>query len=65
MFENLKEEMARQKISGNRLAMSAYIAPSDFYNALHGKKPFYPKWRSRIADVLGVSESELFDEDND
>lgn len=63
MNEKLKDAMAKQGISGNRLAMESYIAPSDFYNALHGKKPFYPKWRSRIADALGVPESELFDDE--
>ncbi len=63
MYEKLKAEMARQEISGNRLAMMAYIAPSDFYNAMNGKKPWYPKWRSRIADALGVPESELFDDE--
>lgn len=63
MYEKLKEEMARQEISGNRLAMKAYIASGDFYSAIGGKKPFYPKWRSRIADALGVPESELFDDE--
>lgn len=62
MYEKLKAEMTRQKISGNRLSMKAFIAPSDFYNAMNGKKPFYPKWRSRIADALGVPESEIFDD---
>ena len=64
MFERLKEEMAKQGISGSRLAMEAYITPSDFYNAINGRKPFYPKWRSRVADVLGVPESELFEDED-
>lgn len=63
MNEKLKAEMARQGISGNRLAMKSLIAPSDFYNAIHGKKPWYPKWRNRVAEVLGVPESELFDDE--
>ena len=63
MFEKLKAEMARQDISGNRLSMKAYIAPSDFYRAINGKMPFYPKWRERIADALGVPEKDIFDDD--
>ena len=63
MYEKLKQEMARQEISANRLAMMSFIASGDFYAAINGKKPFYPKWRSRIADALGVPESELFDDE--
>lgn len=63
MNEKLKAEMARQGISGNRLAMKSLIASSDFYSAMNGKKPWYPKWRSRVAEVLGVPESELFDDE--
>lgn len=63
MYEKLKEEMARQGISGNRLSMKAFMSQSDFYRAINGKMPFYPKWRERIADALGVSEKDIFDDD--
>lgn len=40
--------------------MKARINPADFYQAVNGKKPFFPAWRKRLADALDVTESELF-----
>lgn len=65
MHDRLKAEMKKQGISGNRLAIEAKIATADFYTAINGKKPFYPNWRKRVADVLGVDEAVLFDDDNE
>lgn len=62
MYEKLKTVMVQQRISGNKLALKANISPADFYSAIKGNKPFYPAWRKRIADALGVKESEVFDE---
>lgn len=62
MYEKLKKEMARQRIAANRLAIKANITPSDFYNAMKGNKPFYPKWRERTAKALGVEVSDIFEE---
>ena len=63
MFEKLKAEMAKQGISGNRLAMMSFMSPSDFYAAISGKKPFYPAWRKRIADALDADEADIFDDE--
>lgn len=57
------EDLLKQKnISKLQLAMKAGISPADFYQALNGKKPFFPAWRRRIAEVLNMPESELFPE---
>lgn len=62
MFETLKDEMKRRDLSGYALAKLANISSQDFYTAIHGKKPFYPGWRKRIAEALEMSEKELFPE---
>lgn len=49
-------------ISKNQIAMQARINPADFYQAINGKKPFFPAWRARVAEVLNIQESELFPE---
>ena len=59
-YELLMAEMERQGISRNALALKAEISPPDFYNAIKGDRPFYPKWRKRIAEALKVKESDIF-----
>lgn len=54
--------LEKMGISKNQLAMEARINPADFYQAINGKKPFFPAWRKRISEVLGMPESELFPE---
>lgn len=63
MYEKLKEEMKRQGISGNQLSMKAMVSSTDFYSALKGKRPFFPAWRKRVADVLGKPEADLFSDE--
>lgn len=62
MFTRLKEEMEKKGMKGYSLAKKAHIATPDFYNAINGVKPMYPSWRKRIAEVLGLPESDLFEE---
>lgn len=62
MYEELKKEMERKKMCAMKLAGKAGISPSDLYQALKGKKPFFPAWRKRIAEVLQVPESDIFPE---
>lgn len=62
MFEKVKNEAVKQGISLNKLARMANMAQPDLSCALSGKKPFYPNWRKRVSEVLGVPEDELFDE---
>ena len=64
MYERLRAEMVKQGISGNRLALISLISPSDFSRAINGKMPFYPAWRERISDALGVDETKIFDMEN-
>ncbi len=52
----------QRKISKLQLALNAKITPSDLYQALSGKKEFFPAWKKRIADYLKVDISELFEE---
>lgn len=63
MFKKLKEEMSRQGLSMNKLALKAEITPTDLSYAMRGKRPMFPNWKKRIANVLGVPAAELFPED--
>jgi predicted transcriptional regulator len=57
------EKIIREKnMSKLQFAMRAGIAPSDFYQAVNGKIPFFKGWRKRIAEVLEIAEDELFPE---
>lgn len=60
MFTKLKKEMARQGISGYRLAKLTGISSPDIYRVLNGKIYLYSGWQKRIADALGCSVDELF-----
>lgn len=58
----LEEVLNERKISGLQAAMKANIAPSDFYQAINGKKPFFPAWRKRLSETLDIPEDILFPE---
>lgn len=58
----LEEVLKEKGISKNQIALMARITPGDLYQALNGKKPFFPAWRKRISETLGVPEDELFPE---
>lgn len=62
MYERLREAIKEQGLTVNKFAKTVNIASQDFYNALNGKKRFFPKWRKNIAGALNMSESELFEE---
>ena len=59
-YERLKAEMETQHIKAFTLAKRAGINTPDLYSALKGDKPIDPNWKKRIAEVLNVSEEELF-----
>lgn len=61
----LLEIIKERKISKLQLAMKAGVVPSDLYQAINGKIPFYPKWKHLIAEYLQMSEDELFGGDTD
>lgn len=58
----LIEIIKQNNLSKMQLALKAGISPADLYQAINGKKPFFPSWRKRIAAVLNMSERELFPE---
>lgn len=58
----LEEILKEKNLSKLQLALSTQIAPCDLYCAINGKKPFYPKWRKKVAEFVNVSEQELFSE---
>lgn len=62
MHENIRTEAKRQGLSLNKLSRIAEISQSDLSCAINGKKPFYPAWRKRVSEALGVPENELFPE---
>lgn len=58
------EKILKEKgISKNQIAMKARINPADLYQAINGKRPFFPAWKKRLADALDVSQNELFPEE--
>lgn len=63
--ERIHALLAEKNMTVYRLAKNANMYPCDLYNALSGERPFYPSWRKRIAQALGVPEEELFEEGSD
>ena len=63
MYDELKEIMKEKNISTHKLAKLSNITPQDLYAVLSGKKPFFPNWRKRVAEVLDCNADELFTED--
>ena len=63
MYDNLKKIMKEKNINTTQLALLSRITPSDLYQALSGKKPFFPNWRKRVAEALDSTVEELFAED--
>jgi hypothetical protein len=60
--QRVKLACDERNIPISTMLMNANIQSGDFYSAVNGKRPFFPGWRRRIADVLGMSETELFPE---
>lgn len=64
-YTKLRKVMQERGISTRRLAIDAGIVPQSLYAALGGTAPFWPGWRKRVAEALGMSEEELFEEARD
>ena len=58
----IEEILKQHNLSKMQAALLSKISPADFYQALNGKKPFFPKWRKQFAKTLNMSEEELFPE---
>ena len=62
MYDNLKKIMKEKNINTNQLALLSRITPSDLYQALSGKKPFFLNWRKRVAEALDSTVEEIFED---
>lgn len=60
MYERLKSALEEEGLTVYRLAKITGIYAPDIYNAINGNKPFYPRWREKIASALEIPEEELF-----
>jgi hypothetical protein len=60
--QRIEMECRKQGIPLYKLLMSAQIQSGDYYQAVNGKRNFFPAWRKRIASALNVSEEKLFPE---
>lgn len=60
IYPKLEAVMNEKSVTRNKLSKLTGIAPTDIYGALNGDKKLFPGWKRRIADALGVSESDIF-----
>lgn len=60
-FENnLKKVMREKDVTGFKLFRMTGIAPASISGIVNNRVIPFPGWRKRIAEALGVTESELF-----
>lgn len=62
MYEKLSQEIKARGLSERQLAIAAGIVPQSLNAAMHGHVRFWPGWRRRVAEVLEMTEQELFPE---
>jgi hypothetical protein len=58
----IEEILKLHHLTKLQAALLSNISPADFYQALNGKKPFFPKWRKQFAKTLMMNEEKLFPE---
>lgn len=58
----IKEACKAKKLTLSRMLATANIQTGDYYQAINGKKSFFPSWRKRIAVALEMPEDEIFPE---
>ena len=56
----IKNACIAKNITLSRMLAKANIQTGDYYQAVNGKKPFFPNWKKRISMVLEMPEAELF-----
>ena len=59
-YQFLRKIINDKGMSVRQVAHSAGMASQLLYDAINGKKPFYPGWKKRVAAALGESVEELF-----
>ncbi|MDP3306084.1 MAG: hypothetical protein Q8S15_08430 [Erysipelotrichaceae bacterium] len=52
-----------RRISKLQLALKTGINPSSLYDAINGKREFYPGYKRKVAEFLEVDENYLFSND--
>jgi lambda repressor-like predicted transcriptional regulator len=62
LLEKIRCLCKKKNMSIAAMMRSANMHSCDFYQAVNGKKPFFPAWRRRISEVLEMPEEELFPE---
>jgi transcriptional regulator with XRE-family HTH domain len=60
--ELIKKACKDKGITLTKMLVKAGVQSGDYYQALNGKKTFFPAWRKRISDILEIPEYELFPE---
>jgi len=58
----LKNELSQRGLSISRFSYVIGVVQGDLSKALNGKKRFFPSWRKRASEALGIPEEELFPE---
>lgn len=58
----LRAIIEERGITPYRLAKDCNISVTLIYGALNGTVSFYPRWRKSIAEYLGMTEEEIFEE---
>ena len=59
-YETVKKEAEAQGLSIRKLAAKANMTAPDLCQAISGAKTFWPQWRKRVSEALGVPEDQLF-----
>jgi len=60
--EKIKKACDEKSITITKMLRLADIQSGDFYQALNGKRLFFPSWKKRISEVLEKTEEYLFGE---
>jgi transcriptional regulator with XRE-family HTH domain len=58
----VKSERIKRGWTQEKLAALTDIAATDLCAVENGHRPFYPRWRNRVAQVMGISPT-AFDEE--
>jgi len=58
----LEKTIREKNLSKSKLAIGIGRSPASISQAWNGHCKWFPAWRHDISDLLGVQESDLFDE---
>lgn len=63
-MQKLIQILYERRLSQAKLARLAEINQADLNAMIHGRRPAFPAWRKRIADVLDLPEEDIFSSGN-